>query len=89
MHTAVKLNEVDVNRSPRRPHRAAQHARPAAGHGAETKTVCGTNRLARQLRPPSLTSALDMEFLEVLTGGPWRECCWLRGGGREVITIYS
>lgn len=36
----------------------------------------------------SLTCASDMEFLEVLTEGLERVLL-VRGGGREVITIYS
>ncbi|XP_063778733.1 solute carrier family 12 member 7 isoform X1 [Pseudophryne corroboree] len=67
MHTAVKLNEVVVNRS--------QHAQlvllnmpgpPKNKHGDENY----------------------MEFLEVLTEGLNRVLL-VRGGGREVITIYS
>ncbi|MEE6508029.1 hypothetical protein FKM82_018454 [Ascaphus truei] len=67
MHTAVKLNEVIVNRS--------QHAQlillnmpgpPKNRHGDENY----------------------MEFLEVLTEGLNRVLL-VRGGGREVITIYS
>ncbi|KAM5157164.1 solute carrier family 12 member 7 isoform 2-T2 [Mantella aurantiaca] len=67
MHTAVKLNEIVVNRS--------QHAQlvllnmpgpPKNKHGDENY----------------------MEFLEVLTEGLNRVLL-VRGGGREVITIYS
>lgn len=36
----------------------------------------------------SLTCTSDMEFLEVLTEGLERVLL-VRGGGREVITIYS
>lgn len=38
--------------------------------------------------PVSLTTSEDMEFLEVLTEGLERVLL-VRGGGSEVITIYS
>ncbi|CAJ0918542.1 unnamed protein product [Ranitomeya imitator] len=63
MHTAVKLNEVIVNKS----------------HDA--KLV-----LLNMPGPPR--NPQDMEFLEVLTEGLERVLL-VRGGGTEVITIYS
>ncbi|KAK6480168.1 solute carrier family 12 member 4-like isoform X1 [Huso huso] len=67
MHTAVKLNEVIVNRS----------------HDA--KLV-----LLNMPGPPRNSDGDEnyMEFLEVLTEGLERVLL-VRGGGREVITIYS
>ncbi|XP_010774714.1 LOW QUALITY PROTEIN: solute carrier family 12 member 4-like [Notothenia coriiceps] len=67
MHTAVKLNEVIVNRS----------------HDARLV-------LLNMPGPPRDTEGDEnyMEFLEVLTEGLERVLL-VRGGGREVITIYS
>ncbi|XP_056135208.1 solute carrier family 12 member 4 isoform X2 [Lampris incognitus] len=67
MHTAVKLNEVIVNRS------------------HEARLV-----LLNMPGPPRNTDGDEnyMEFLEVLTEGLERVLL-VRGGGREVITIYS
>ncbi|XP_038158892.1 solute carrier family 12 member 4 [Cyprinodon tularosa] len=67
MHTAVKLNEVIVNRS----------------HDARLV-------LLNMPGPPRNTDGDEnyMEFLEVLTEGLERVML-VRGGGREVITIYS
>uniref|UniRef100_A0A8C5SH71 Solute carrier family 12 member 4 n=1 Tax=Laticauda laticaudata TaxID=8630 RepID=A0A8C5SH71_LATLA len=67
MHTAVKLNEVIINRS----------------HDARLV-------LLNMPGPPKNTEGDEnyMEFLEVLTEGLERVLL-VRGGGREVITIYS
>ncbi|XP_030650011.1 solute carrier family 12 member 4 isoform X3 [Chanos chanos] len=67
MHTAVKLNEVIVNRS----------------HDARLV-------LLNMPGPPRNSEGDEnyMEFLEVLTEGLERVLL-VRGGGREVITIYS
>uniref|UniRef100_A0A8B9RBS9 Solute carrier family 12 member 4 n=1 Tax=Astyanax mexicanus TaxID=7994 RepID=A0A8B9RBS9_ASTMX len=67
MHTAVKLNEVIVNRS----------------HDARLV-------LLNMPGPPRNAEGDEnyMEFLEVLTEGLERVLL-VRGGGREVITIYS
>ncbi|XP_068941799.1 solute carrier family 12 member 4 isoform X2 [Petaurus breviceps papuanus] len=67
MHTAVKLNEVIVNRS----------------HDARLV-------LLNMPGPPKNSDGDEnyMEFLEVLTEGLERVLL-VRGGGREVITIYS
>ncbi|KAJ1083236.1 hypothetical protein NDU88_003395 [Pleurodeles waltl] len=67
MHTAVKLNEVIVNKS----------------HDARLV-------LLNMPGPPKNTDGDEnyMEFLEVLTEGLERVLL-VRGGGREVITIYS
>ncbi|XP_076807872.1 solute carrier family 12 member 4-like isoform X3 [Clavelina lepadiformis] len=69
MHTAVKLNEVIVNKS----------------HQAELVilNLPGPPKGSNKSR-----EANYMEFLEVLTEGLDR-VLMVRGGGREVITIYS
>ncbi|XP_024081059.1 solute carrier family 12 member 4 isoform X3 [Cimex lectularius] len=69
MHTAVKLNEVIVNKS----------------HKAQLVIL--------NLPGPPRDTSIDreanyMEFIEVLTEGLER-VLMVRGGGREVITIYS
>ncbi|XP_049831713.1 solute carrier family 12 member 6 isoform X1 [Schistocerca gregaria] len=69
MHTAVKLNEVIVNRS----HDAQLVILNLPGPPRDTKIEKESNY---------------MEFLEVLTEGLER-VLMVRGGGREVITIYS
>uniref|UniRef100_H2Z9M5 Solute carrier family 12 member 6 n=1 Tax=Ciona savignyi TaxID=51511 RepID=H2Z9M5_CIOSA len=69
MHTAVKLNEVIVNKS----------------HAAQLVilNLPGPPKGSNESR-----EANYMEFLEVLTEGLDR-VLMVRGGGREVITIYS
>ncbi|XP_051989495.1 solute carrier family 12 member 7 isoform X2 [Xyrauchen texanus] len=67
MHTAVKLNEVIVNKS-----QGAQLV--LLNMPGPPKNECGDENY--------------MEFLEVLTEGLDRVLL-VRGGGREVITIYS
>lgn len=69
MHTAVKLNEVIVNRS----HDAQLVILNLPGPPKDTKMERESNY---------------MEFLEVLTEGLER-VLMVRGGGQEVITIYS
>ncbi|RZB40153.1 solute carrier family 12 member 4 [Asbolus verrucosus] len=69
MHTAVKLNEVIVNRS----HEAQLVILNLPGPPKDTKLERESNY---------------MEFLEVLTEGLER-VLMVRGGGQEVITIYS
>ncbi|CAH1153516.1 unnamed protein product [Phaedon cochleariae] len=69
MHTAVRLNEVIVNRS----HDAQLVILNLPGPPKDTKMERESNY---------------MEFLEVLTEGLER-VLMVRGGGQEVITIYS
>ncbi|XP_037032618.1 solute carrier family 12 member 6 isoform X3 [Bradysia coprophila] len=69
MHTAVKLNEVIVNKS----HDAQLVILNLPGPPKDTRMERESNY---------------MEFLEVLTEGLER-VLMVRGGGREVITIYS
>lgn len=102
MHTAVKLNEVIVNRS----HDARlvllnMPGPPRNTDGDENCILCRyCKTFCRKLWAivhmcrsfffffSSLTICVDMEFLEVLTEGLERVLL-VRGGGREVITIYS
>nr|CAD7593392.1 unnamed protein product [Timema genevievae] len=79
MHTAVKLNEVIVNKS----HDAQLVILNLPGPPRDTKPERESN-----FEYFSLTRKPDMEFLEVLTEGLER-VLMVRGGGREVITIYS
>ncbi|CAH1955661.1 unnamed protein product [Acanthoscelides obtectus] len=69
MHTAIRLNEVIVNRS----HDAQLVILNLPGPPKDTKMEKESNY---------------MEFLEVLTEGLER-VLMVRGGGQEVITIYS
>ncbi|KAG5884024.1 hypothetical protein JTB14_014798 [Gonioctena quinquepunctata] len=69
MHTAIRLNEVIVNRS----HDAQLVILNLPGPPKDTKLERESNY---------------MEFLEVLTEGLER-VLMVRGGGQEVITIYS
>ncbi|KAJ8955387.1 hypothetical protein NQ318_003484 [Aromia moschata] len=69
MHTAVRLNEVIVNRS----HDAQLVILNLPGPPKDTKTE---------------RESSYMEYLEVLTEG-LEKVLMVRGGGQEVITIYS
>lgn len=94
MHTAVKLNEVIVNKS----HDAQLVILNLPGPPRDTRLERESNcksksisMLSQILMPHRLAWLLfgtDMEFLEVLTEGLER-VLMVRGGGREVITIYS
>lgn len=86
MHTAVKLNEVIVNRS----HEAQLVILNLPGPPKDTKLERESNCKFRKLVKMyvNLEIFTDMEFLEVLTEGLER-VLMVRGGGQEVITIYS
>lgn len=104
MHTAVKLNEVIVNRS--HDARLVLLNMPGPPRNTDGDENCilwqqtktnkkGSCRIWKifscrtcLLFSNSLTCTSDMEFLEVLTEGLERVLL-VRGGGREVITIYS
>lgn len=63
---------------------------PSQGPLPSSAPVCPVSDafLAHNQGPLALTPHPDMEFLEVLTEGLNRVLL-VRGGGREVITIYS
>jgi len=74
MNTAVKLNEAIVDKS----HSSKLVVINLPGLPRDIMTGKGTNESAHHY----------MEFLEALTEGLDR-VLMVRGGGREVITIYS
>lgn len=94
MHTAVKLNEVIVNKS----HDAQLVILNLPGPPRDTRLERESNCKSKSISMLSqalmshplawLFFGTDMEFLEVLTEGLER-VLMVRGGGREVITIYS
>ena len=92
MHTAVKLNEVIVNKS----HDAQLVILSLPGAPKDTSLErecnCEFTFFFSMKRKVKLVMEFillaDMEFLEVLTEGLER-VLMVRGGGREVITIYS
>ncbi|KAK0135975.1 Solute carrier family 12 member 4 [Merluccius polli] len=81
MHTAVKLNEVIVNKS----HDARIVLLNMPG---PPRDAGGDENCILIILIFLLSAGSDMEFLEVLTEGLERVLL-VRGGGREVITIYS
>lgn len=109
MHTAVKLNEVIVNRS--HDARLVLLNMPGPPRNTDGDENCILRQSSQKTKglvqvfffflecfwPKNkncwsvftpLTCTSDMEFLEVLTEGLERVLL-VRGGGREVITIYS
>ena len=83
MNTSVKLNELIVTKS----HDASLVIVNLPGapsvSGDEENCEC-----SHDLHNTMFTVAIDMEFLDVLTEGLDR-VLMVRGGGREVVTIYS
>lgn len=97
MHTAVKLNEVIVNKSHDAQLVILNLPGPPRDTRLERESNCKKNislniqysRWKRNLiKTWTFIIFIDMEFLEVLTEGLER-VLMVRGGGREVITIYS
>lgn len=92
MHTAVKLNEVIVTKSHDAKLVIINLPSPPRSSSPESEANCklkqneSANFLNKLLQISSKFA--DMEFLEVLTEGLDR-VLMVRGGGREVITIYS
>ncbi|TWW70534.1 Solute carrier family 12 member 7 [Takifugu flavidus] len=110
MHTAVKLNEVVVNKSQGAQLVLLNMPGPPKNRGGDENCILkpGPARDRPRTGPGTilgsdgelmwcfrkgvvfftLTVSPDMEFLEVLMEGLNRVLL-VRGGGREVITIYS
>lgn len=94
MHTAVKLNEVIVNKSHDAQLVILNLPGPPKDTSMERECNCKFEiefRIFNSMRAYFIISTqtiTDMEFLEVLTEGLER-VLMVRGGGREVITIYS
>lgn len=95
MHTAVKLNEVIVNKSHDAQLVILNLPGPPRDTRLERESNCTYYLCAISMPLVSICSCpfpfcvlADMEFLEVLTEGLER-VLMVRGGGREVITIYS
>lgn len=102
MHTAIKLNEVVVNRSQGAHLVLLNMPGPPKNRGGDENCIlplfscvglqccicCDT--YVSLVHPFATFTCLfsDMEFLEVLLEGLNRALL-VRGGGREVITIYS
>lgn len=91
MHTAVKLNEVIVNKSHDAQLVILNLPGPPKDTRLERESNCNLENsfdLFISKKFIIFSSSSDMEFLEVLTEGLER-VLMVRGGGREVITIYS
>lgn len=97
MHTAVKLNEVIVNKSHDAQLVILNLPGPPKDTSLERECNCKfffVNAFMQieiwliKFQMLFSSSHADMEFLEVLTEGLER-VLMVRGGGREVITIYS
>jgi potassium/chloride transporter 4/5/6 len=93
MHTAVRLNEAIVNKSHEAKLVILNLPSPPKHIGPDRDASCKSR--SRELSFLSFFIniyesflSVDMEFLEVLTEGLER-VLMVRGGGREVITIYS
>ena len=97
MHTAVKLNEAIVSRSHDAKLVILNLPGPPKTLSDDTDYSCKYSYIIQFLcdmecyiisYPSIMLFLIDMEFLEVLTEGLER-VLMVRGGGREVITIYS
>lgn len=85
MNTAVRLNEVICSRSKKAQLVILNLPGPPKDTKMEKESNCNMNNFVIK----SINALfLDMEFLEVLTEG-LEKVLMVRGGGQEVITIYS
>ncbi|KAF3856630.1 hypothetical protein F7725_017353 [Dissostichus mawsoni] len=80
MHTALRLNEVIIKKS-------SEAKLVLLNMPGPPKNRTGTRTVSFTQTEVGCVQS-DMEFLEVLTDGLNRVLL-VRGGGREVITIYS
>jgi potassium/chloride transporter 4/5/6 len=86
MNTSVKLNELIVQKS----HDAQLVIinLPGPPKAQEDEENCKPDGFLSESYYCSIHCITDLEFLEVLTEGIDR-VLMVRGGGREVVTIYS
>lgn len=92
MHTAVRLNEAIVSKSHDAKLVILNLPSPPKTIGLDRDASCKLNDTPCKNIITFVSQIvflfLDVEFLEVLTEGLDR-ILMIRGGGREVITIYS
>lgn len=88
MNTSVKLNELIVQHSNGSALVIINLPGPPSNHDSEQNCKYNTPFHCYSEVRVHFALLLDMEFLDVLTEG-LEKVLMVRGGGREVITIYS